>query len=70
MLVAIGTVHSVFGFFMHWNGTQKGEGLDYHLRAPAITAFLTIRGAGAFSPDRAIATASLSRAAQTGLADS
>src|SRR6202050_2433173 len=26
MLVAIATVHSAFGFFMNWNGNQKGEG--------------------------------------------
>ena len=43
---------------MNWTGTQKGEGFEYHLLAPAITAFLMIRGAGAFSLDRVIATAS------------
>src|SRR3954468_22965125 len=26
MLVAIAMVHSRFGFFMNWGGTQKGEG--------------------------------------------
>ena len=36
---------------------QKGEGFEYHLLTLAITAFLMIRGAGAFSLDRAIATA-------------
>jgi putative oxidoreductase len=55
MLVAIATVHSAFGFFMNWNGTQKGEGFEYHLLTIAMTVFLTIRGAGAFSVDRAIA---------------
>jgi putative oxidoreductase len=58
MVVAIATVHNVFGFFMNWNGTQKGEGIEYHLLVLAITGFLMIRGAGAFSIDRAIATAS------------
>ena len=58
MVVAIATVHSAFGFFMNWTGTQKGEGYEYHLLALAVTAFLMIRGAGAFSVDRAIATAS------------
>lgn len=58
MLVAIATVHHSFGFFMNWSGTQKGEGFEYHLLVLAITAFLMIRGAGAFSIDRAIATAS------------
>src|ERR1700730_2890969 len=58
MVVAVTMVHSNFGFFMNWTGTQKGEGFEYHLLALAITAFLTIRGAGAFSLDRVIATAS------------
>jgi putative oxidoreductase len=58
MLVAIATVHSAFGFFMNWNGTQKGEGFEYHLLVLAMTVFLMIRGAGAFSIDRAIAPAS------------
>jgi putative oxidoreductase len=68
MLVAIGMVHSGYGFFMNWSGTQKGEGFEYHLLVLAMTAFLMIRGAGAFSIDRAIATASPSRTAQRGLA--
>jgi putative oxidoreductase len=58
MLVAIGTVHHSYGFFMNWTGAQKGEGFEYHLLVLAITAYLMIRGAGAFSVDRAIATAS------------
>ena len=70
MVVAIATVHSPFGFFMNWSGTQKGEGFEYHLLVLAMTAFLMIRGAGAFSVDRAIATASPSRTAQPGLARS
>jgi putative oxidoreductase len=70
MLVAIGMVHSAFGFFMNWNGTQKGEGFEYHLLVLAMTAFLMIRGAGAFSVDRAIATASPSRTAQPNVAHS
>jgi putative oxidoreductase len=61
MLVAVAMVHSSFGFFMNWTGTQKGEGFEYHLLALAITAFLMIRGAGAFSVDRTITTVSLAR---------
>jgi putative oxidoreductase len=68
MLVAIGMVHSNFGFFMNWSGNQKGEGFEYHLLVLAMTAFLMIRGAGAFSVDRAIAAASSSRTAQPDLA--
>src|SRR5882724_5057819 len=54
MLVAIATVHLPFGFFMNWSGTQKGEGFEYHLLTLAVTTFLMIQGAGAFSVDRAI----------------
>ena len=68
MIVAIATVHSAFGFFMNWAGAQKGEGFEYHLLVLAMTVYLMIRGAGAFSIDRAIAAASPT--AQPGLARS
>jgi putative oxidoreductase len=62
MLVAIATVHAPFGFFMNWSGAQKGEGFEYHLLVLAMTAFLMIRGAGAFSVDRVIGGAQRSGA--------
>ena len=68
MVVAVAMVHSRFGFFMNWTGTQKGEGFEYHLLALAVTAFLMIRGAGALSLDQVIA--STSRTAQPSLAHS
>lgn len=55
MLVAIFTVHLQFGLFANWTGTQKGEGIEYHLLVLAITTFLMIKGGGALSADRAIA---------------
>jgi putative oxidoreductase len=70
MLVAVGMVHSAFGFFMNWSGDQKGEGFEFHLLVLAMTTFLMIRGAGAFSVDRAIAMASPSRTVQPNLAHS
>jgi putative oxidoreductase len=54
MVVAIMTVHLPNGFFMNWTGQQKGEGFEYHLLVLAITVALMIRGAGAFSADRAL----------------
>ena len=54
MIGAIFTVHLPNGFFMNWTGTQKGEGFEYHLLAIAIAAVLLLRGAGAYSVDRAI----------------
>jgi putative oxidoreductase len=70
MLVAIATVHSAVGFFMNWSGAQKGEGFEYHLLVLAMTAFLMIRGAGAFSVDRALAAAEPSGTVQRHLAHS
>ena len=58
MSVAVAMVHSQFGFFMNWAGTQKGEGFEYHLLVLALTIFLMIKGAGAFSIDRALSTVS------------
>jgi putative oxidoreductase len=52
MAVAVAMIHHQFGLFMNWTGTQKGEGIEFHLLALAITVFLMIRGAGAASVDR------------------
>jgi putative oxidoreductase len=54
MVGAIFLVHLPNGFFMNWMGTQKGEGFEYHLLVIAIGAALFLRGAGAFSLDRAL----------------
>jgi putative oxidoreductase len=70
MLVAIVTVNSAVGFFMNWFGTQPGEGYEYHLLVLAMTTFLMIRGAGAFSVDRVPSVAEPSAAVQRRLAHS
>ncbi len=54
MIGAIFIVHLQNGFFMNWYGTQKGEGFEYHLLVIATAAALLLRGAGAFSADRAL----------------
>ena len=54
MIGAIFMVHLPNGFFMNWMGNQKGEGYEFHLLALAIAATLLLRGAGAFSIDRAL----------------
>ncbi len=54
MIVAIFLVHLQYGFFMNWNGMQKGEGIEYHILVLAITVALMIKGAGLFSIDRKI----------------
>jgi putative oxidoreductase len=54
MLVAVVMVHWQFGLFANWAGTQKGEGIEYHLLALAIALAIMIKGSGAFSIDRAL----------------
>ncbi len=54
MIGAIFMVHLQNGFFMNWAGKQKGEGFEYHLVVIAVAAALLLRGAGAFSADRAL----------------
>ena len=54
MFVAIATVHWPNGFFMNWEGNQKGEGFEYHLLALGIAITLIIVGAGAGSVDGAL----------------
>ena len=47
----VSSVHWRFGFFMNWEGTQGGEGIEYFLLVLAITSSLTILGGGKFSVD-------------------
>ncbi len=56
MAVALILIHRHVGFFMNWTGKQGGEGFEYHLLALAIAVALVIRGAGALSIDRLLAT--------------
>jgi putative oxidoreductase len=68
MVVAILMVHHAFGFFMNWAGTQKGEGFEFHLIVLAIVSYLIVQGAGAFSVDRLLTGAGISRPAESQLA--
>ena len=68
MIVAILTVHRAFGLFMNWTGTQKGEGFEFHVLVLAIASYLIIRGAGAFSVDRLLTAAGVSRRTESQLA--
>jgi len=56
MVVAILMVHSRVGIFMNWNGNQPGEGFEFHLLAIALGLAIVVKGAGAFSVDRILAT--------------
>ena len=39
------------GFFMNWTGSQKGEGIEYHLLVIGMALPLVWQGAGALSID-------------------
>lgn len=47
--------HTQHGFFMNWYGNQQGEGFEYHILAVALALVVVLKGAGAFSIDRALA---------------
>lgn len=57
MLGAIST-HAASGFFMNWfAGLPAGqEGFEYHLVVIALAAVVVLKGSGALSTDRALAT--------------
>jgi putative oxidoreductase len=54
MVGAIFTVHLHNGFFMNWEGTQKGEGYEYHLLAIGMAIAVMIKGSGRASIDRSM----------------
>lgn len=55
MLGIIQTSHIQNGFFMNWDGNQKGEGIEYFLLMLGLAGSLVFSGAGKFSIDSLIA---------------
>ena len=55
MAVAALTVHLPNGFFMNWNGQQRGEGVEYFIYALAIGLTLIVAGGGRLSLDARLA---------------
>jgi putative oxidoreductase len=51
-MIGAASVSFRFGFFMNWSGTNKGEGIEYHLLMGAMSLAVIIWGGGAFSVDR------------------
>lgn len=56
MIGAVATTHLANGFFMNWSGQQAGEGFEYHLLVLGIALVLMLRGSGALSLDRRLAS--------------
>lgn len=54
MLGAIFMVHLPHGFFMNWQGTNAGEGYEYHILAIGLSLVVLIRGGGKWSVDGSI----------------
>jgi putative oxidoreductase len=48
--------HASVGFFMNWTGTQAGEGFEFHLLAVGLALVVAIKGSGALSIDRVLAS--------------
>jgi putative oxidoreductase len=46
------TAHLSNGFFMNWEGTQAGEGFEYHLLVIAMSLALLVQGGGSYSLDQ------------------
>lgn len=57
MIGAVVLVHLPYGFFMNWLGQQAGEGFEYHLLALALALVIVVKGGGALSLDRKLASA-------------
>jgi putative oxidoreductase len=58
MVVAPFANHLYPRFFMNWQNNRPGEGYEYHLLAIALIVTVLVRGAGALSVDRWIASKS------------
>ena len=58
LMVGAASTHLANGFFMNWFGTLAAgqEGFEYHLLVMAISLAVAIRGSGAWSLDRALAS--------------
>ena len=48
--------HSTNGFYMNWNGDQKGEGIEYFVILLGVALTLIIAGGGKASLDAALVT--------------
>ena len=56
LVFVVWTLYWQFGFFMNWNGIQRGEGFEFHLLAFALGVAIILRGSGAFSVDRLLSS--------------
>ncbi len=45
------TSHWQYGFFMNWLGSQKGEGIEFHVLAIGLSTALLMNGSGSYSFD-------------------
>lgn len=51
MMGAMVLVNAQHGLFMNWFGTQRGEGVEYHVLMIALCLALMLTGGGRFSID-------------------
>ncbi|MEW6144502.1 MAG: DoxX family protein [Thermodesulfobacteriota bacterium] len=51
MLGAVFLLHLPNGFFMNWEGAQRGEGFEFHILALGLALIVLLRGGGKWSLD-------------------
>ncbi|HVL66294.1 MAG TPA: DoxX family protein [Vicinamibacterales bacterium] len=57
VMTVAATMHLQHGFFIDWNGTQGGQGFEFHILAAAMAIAVMIKGSGSLSVDRALTRA-------------
>ena len=55
LLSAVLLIHLANGFYMNWDGSQAGEGIEFFVLATAIALTIAVKGSGAWSVDRLLA---------------
>ncbi len=55
LVSAVLLIHLANGFYMNWDGSQAGEGIEFFVLATAIALTIVVKGSGARSLDLALA---------------
>jgi Predicted membrane protein len=55
-VTAVAMIHHQFGFFMNWEGSQSGEGVEYFILGLTLVTIVLIHGGGRLSLDRALSS--------------
>ena len=70
LVSAVLLIHLANGFYMNWDGSQAGEGIEFFVLATAIAVTIVVKGSGARSLDGLLARRLRESAAPSPLATS